>query len=390
MELPHNVLLYILLLIAVAAGYLLGRRERRVDTSSEESIREYYQGLNVLLEERSELSVERFVRSAEVSEQTLDVHLAMAAVVRRRGEMEKGIAIHQNLLASTMLTARSKQLVEFELARDYQSAGLLDRAEQLLVKIIGEKTPQQDAAVELLIQLYEQERDWRKALDASKDLTKPDAAMRVRLAHFHFEMAGDAIAEQDNHSALKHIRRGVSLSPGQARGYWLRAQVEMQRRNYKAVRRFLQKAFEQQGDLVTGLLPLYRQACDAMEDDAGFESFLRQCLRSHPFPSVLLALQNHVRRNGGVLTTSELLEQMQANPQIGHVPMLIQLMQVQSNPPDTEARIEQITQQILKSLDDSVAFKCGECGFKSRSVTWHCPTCKAWGSFGQSLPSNSA
>lgn len=390
MELPPNLLLYLLLLIAVAAGYLLGRRERKSPRSDEDTVKEYYQGLNVLLEERSELSVERFVRSAEVSEQTLDVHLAMAAVVRRRGELDKGIAIHQNLLASPMLSVGSKQLVELELARDYHAAGLLDRAEQLLHKIVREKTPQRQAAVELLLNLYEQERDWDNALLISRQIKSPDPAALTRIAHFHFEKAQTALDADLPHEALPAVRKGLSLQPEEVRGYWLRAQLELVRRNFKSARRYLQKAYEHQPDLAAVLLAPYKEVCDALEDEAGYEQFLRQCLQDQPNPAVLVALQQHLRLSGRSLPADELLSQMQAQPQLGHVPILMELMtKIQQSPPASElelselqAQIEQLTQQILKTLDESTYFKCASCGFKSRKVVWQCPTCKTWGSFG--------
>jgi len=160
-DLPHNLLLYGLLLVAVAAGFLLGRRERNgAEKPRNAVIQDYYQGLNFLLSERPELGVDQFIQSAEVSDQTIDVHLAMASVVRRRGEVDKAIRIHQNLLASPVLNKSNKQLIELELARDYQVAGLLDRAESLLQQIADKRGLQEQSALELLLDLYEQQRDW--------------------------------------------------------------------------------------------------------------------------------------------------------------------------------------------------------------------------------------
>ena len=88
MDLPHNILLYVLLLVAVGAGFLMGRKDRPAKRPQTAVIKDYYQGLNFLLGDRPELGVDRFIEAMEVSDATIDVHLAMAGVVRRRGELD--------------------------------------------------------------------------------------------------------------------------------------------------------------------------------------------------------------------------------------------------------------------------------------------------------------
>ena len=116
MDLPQDIALYLLLVLAVGAGYWLGRKDRNRPRPQQAVIKDYYQGLNFLLGDKPEIGVDRFIDAMEVSDATIDVHLAMAGVLRRRGEMDKAIRIHQNLLASPMLTATNKQLVEMELS----------------------------------------------------------------------------------------------------------------------------------------------------------------------------------------------------------------------------------------------------------------------------------
>ncbi len=373
MDLPNNILLYVLLLIALALGYVIGRRERR-GKRKETAIRDYYQGLNFLLSDRPNLGVDEFIRAAEVSDQTIDVHLAMAGVVRRRGEMDKAIRIHQNLLASPVLSNANKQLVEMELARDYHAAGLLDRAERLLLTISERKSAHQKDAAELLLDLYEQERDWEQAIAVSSNLVRSSSEIRQRVGHFHCELAQNHLDAQDLKSAKREVNRAIELAPTEARGHWLLAQLEHKQRRFKRALKHLRKAHELQSNLTPALLPLYRQCCEQLSDETEYERFLRDVVRATPDPVSLRALMEHLKSQGRPVDPDEFIDEISRAPEIAHLPMLLEFAETESTEP--------IKRQVRKVVSEEPSYQCRNCGFTSHGLMWHCPTCKAWGSFG--------
>ncbi len=385
LDLPHNLFLYLLLLVAVALGFLLGRRERR--KPREVVIRDYYQGLNFLLSDRPELGVDQFIQDAEVSDQTVDVHLAMASVVRRRGEVDKAIRIHQNLLASPVLNAANKQLIELELARDYQMAGLLDRAEGLLQQIVSKGGQQKTAASELLLDLYEQERDWQKAIDVGQRLIRHNEDLKSRIAHFYCELADALLADGDRKPATlkqasQYVRRAIDLAPVEARGHWLLAQIAFHQKRDKQVLRHIHRASQIQKDLVSVFLPLYQRACERLSDEAAFEQFLQQCLARSPDPQVLRAWIRHCHAMGRPVDKDAVLGQISRAPQPAHLPELLTLM-------DEETHLRDgVLEQINRVVYEEPRFQCKNCGFSGHLLLWHCPTCKTWGSFGQPTTSN--
>ena len=370
MDLPHNILLYLLLVVAVGAGYLMGRKDRRRERPQEAVIKDYYQGLNFLLGDRPELGVDRFIHAMEVSDQTIDVHLAMAGVVRRRGEVDKAIRIHQNLLASPVLSDPNKQLVELELARDYHAAGLLDRAEKLLQQIVKRKGSQELPGLELLLDLYEQEREWQLAIDVSAKLVRSNTQMRVRVSHFHCELAEQFLAASDLKLANTHARSAIEFAPNEARGHWLVAQLEFAHKRYKRVLRHVQKAVERAPELVGAYLDVYRQACENMGNDDEFERFLRHSLSLYPDPQLLRELIDFRRKNGADLAVEELVEEIARAPSYSHLPLLMELGEKKPGASDIRGQISQIVNQEL-------GYQCSNCGFNSHQVIWHCPGCKA-------------
>jgi lipopolysaccharide biosynthesis regulator YciM len=374
-DLPHNVLLYALLLVAVGAGYLLGRKDRKRPRPQEAVIQDYYHGLNFLLGEQPELGVDRFIDAMEVSDGTVDVHLAMAGVVRRRGELDKAIRIHQNLLASPVLNDANKQLVELELARDYHTGGLWDRAENLLDQIVRRKGSQEMPALELLLDLYEQEREWQQAIDISAKLVKSNAQMRTRVGHFHCELAEVALAATDFKQAMSQARKAVEFAPTEARGHWLLARLEAASKNYRRVLRHVQKAVDLAPELVGEYLAVYRSACENLNNDKEYERFLRNSLKLYPDPKLLSELIEFRRMNGDEVAVDDLVEEIARAPSFGHLPLLMDLGQRQPEAAHIRAQISNIV--ALQS-----GYQCTNCGFTTPHVLWHCPGCRSWGSFG--------
>jgi len=374
-DLPHNILLYGLLLVAVGAGYLMGRKERKRPRPQEAVIKDYYHGLNFLLGEQPELGVDRFIDAMEVSDATVDVHLAMAGVVRRRGELDKAIRIHQNLLASPVLNNANKQLVELELARDYHTGGLWDRAEKLLDQIVRRKGSQEMPALELLLDLYEQEREWQQAIDISTKLVKSNAQMRIRVGHFYCELAELALSASDHKQAMTLARKAVEYAPREARGHWLLARLEGANKNYRRVLRHIQKAVALAPELVGEYLHIYRAACENLDNDAEYERFLRNSLTLYPDPKLLSELIEFRRMNGSEVAVDELVEEIARAPSFGHLPLLMELGQRQ---PDAE----DIREKISNIVAVQSGYQCSNCGFTTPHVLWHCPGCREWGSFG--------
>ncbi len=377
MDLPHNILLYIFLLIALAIGYLFGRKERERPRPQSVVIKDYYQGLNFLLGERPELGVDRFIEVMAVSDETIDVHLALASVVRRRGEVDKAIRIHQNLMANPVLSSANKQLVEFELARDYHVAGLLGRAEGLLVEIVARRDAQQTPAVELLLDLYEQEKEWQKAIDVSKRLSKTNHSIRQRVCHLHCELAEVHLRNDSVDEAKKHIRKALALDSSQPRGHWLAARADSEQKKYRRVVRHLARAAELQPGLLAEFLPLLRNAYENLEADAEYERYLSQAVQRYPEPRVLKSLVEFRRKNGMPWSNAQLLEGVQVAPSKRHIPMLLEMVQCGQGDD-----VERAIQQLQEIVQEEERHQCSNCGFTSHHHIWHCPTCKGWGTFG--------
>jgi lipopolysaccharide assembly protein B len=126
----------------------------------------YFKGLNFLLNEQPDKAIEAFIEVVKVDPQTVELHFALGSLFRRRGEVERAIRMHQNLLDRPDLRGEQRLQALYELAQDFLKAGLLDRAEELFGKLEG--TAYQQQGLRFLLEIYEQEKDWKKAIATSR------------------------------------------------------------------------------------------------------------------------------------------------------------------------------------------------------------------------------
>ena len=92
---------------------------------------DYFHGINYLLNEQPDKAIEVFIKVLEVDSETVETHFALGKLYRRKREVDRAIRIHQNLVARATVSDEQRYEALLELAQDYLTAGLLDRAENL-------------------------------------------------------------------------------------------------------------------------------------------------------------------------------------------------------------------------------------------------------------------
>jgi Predicted N-acetylglucosaminyl transferase len=117
-------------------GWLAARVDiRQVMTESRSVPASYFKGLNYLLNEQPDKAIEAFIEVVKVDSDTVDLHFALGGLFRKRGEVERAIRMHQNLVAREDLSAERQLQALSELGQDYLKAGLLDRAEEIFDRL---------------------------------------------------------------------------------------------------------------------------------------------------------------------------------------------------------------------------------------------------------------
>lgn len=384
--------LFMLLVAAVALGWLLGRHglgflpaslaKSRVSNAG------LYRGLDFLLHDRPDEAIEAFIQSLEVNRETFELHLSLGNLLRRRGEVDRAIRIHNNLLARPTLQSGYRHRVQLELARDYVSAGLLDRAEQQLLELADAAAELRCSCLQLLVEIYQSERDWAKAVDAVHWLLDSDlsaappgfaASLPVMLAQFHCELAEAALRRSQHGEAREHIRQALRAERSCARASLLQARMLLERKQPRRAIRALRRIELQQQDMLPEAVALLAQAFEQLNDRSGFHTLLRQWVEKYPRSTLVLAMAAEIEREQGEQAAAALLsEQLRQRPSLRGLKQLIEY-QAHQHQGDAE-NLELLRTLIGNLVDAKPAYRCNSCGFAGHQLHWLCPGCKTWGS----------
>ncbi len=383
---------WLLVLTAIAIGWAIGRRGRAPADErapGNESSAGYYQGLNFLLNDEPDAAIDSFVNSLEVNSDTLETHLAVGTLLRRRGEVDRAIRIHQNLLARPSLPARHLHQVHLELARDYISAGLLDRAERMLQDLLGQSPEYRTTALRHLLEIYQDEREWGQAIAVARELLpkKPwlrstvitDDGVSRSVAHFYCETAELALAERDFQLARSALRHAINHDSQCVRASMLLGRVELEADHPKMALKALRRIAQQNPVYLPEVVELLREAYRRLDAPGDYAGYLLSCYEQHPSTAILLALVDAIRdSNGEEQAASFFTEQLKKRPTLRGLSRLIEF---QSGRISERARenLGVLQALVAQLLTQKPSYQCHHCGFSGRKLHWLCPSCKQWG-----------
>lgn len=370
-------LLFLLLPLAAFSGWLVGvRRKRSAESNDCLSLsQDYFKGLNYLLDEQSDKALEVFIQMSELDSETVELHFALASLFARRGEVDRAIRIHQNLIARPVLEQRNRNRALYELAQDYMRAGLLDRAESLFGELTDDALFGQRSRRQLL-DVYQQEKEWDKAIQIARrvDSVKGQALAPI-LAHFYCEQAEETLVRGDTNLAMRMVKRAFNEDRNSVRATLIEAQLHLLNKNSRAAIKSLKRVEQQNREYLPLILEPLQQAYELQDNREGFIEYLQQ-LPNNDSLSTLLKLSEQTQIHEGEEKALKLLSQaLSRRPSLR---VLRQMLQLYSRRISDNNELHLALETLDKFLQDKPSFHCENCGFHSRAMQWQCPSCKQW------------
>lgn len=367
-----------LFLLLAAAGWAMGRfGERDTEEAPPPLNIDYLKGLNFLLNEQTDQALEHFLKMVRVDDKTIETHFALGSLFRRRGEVDRAIRIHQNIIARPDLASEQRDQALYSLAKDYLSAGLLDRAEKLFVRL-AQGSRFQVQALEALGGIYEQERDWEKAIDAGQRLeVLGGRSLALQIAHYNCELAEAAAEKKDYKTARKFVKRAQSGRPRTMRGALTRAHIARDTDDVKTALKLYHRIIDEDTYLIAEALPEIVSIYVKENEIAELESALTALLKKNPEMNSLVAYTAIVNDLGGIPVIDNCVEQYMLNePTLGEFINLQQLSEGDKG--SIDSALAKVRGALSKLASATPRYQCQECGFSSQRLLWQCPSCRNW------------
>ncbi|MFC3909650.1 lipopolysaccharide assembly protein LapB [Legionella dresdenensis] len=360
----------------VASRNYSGKESKQTNRLS----REYVVGLNYLLNEQPDKAVDIFIKLLDVDSETVETHLALGSLFRRRGEVDRAIRIHQNLIARPQLSLLERKEALMALGQDYMSAGVFDRAERIFLEVVELGGAREANSLQGLLAIYQQEKAWEKALDVVKKLELcTGQSMHTKAAHYYCEIAGQALKNNHWDKAQYATRQALAMDKQSVRASLLQATIDMKFNRYKQAIRSLQRVPQQDPEFLTEIIePLIKchRELDTMDECV---AFLEQTLADHPRASIIFVIADYLRREKGMDTAIDFVsEKLGTYPSIRGLNRLI-YWHLENAYGKVRDKLQMLYDITSKFLDNKPIYRCSHCGFGGKHLHWHCPSCKQWG-----------
>lgn len=366
-------------LLLIPAFFALGWIAARVDMQqvvheSRTLPRSYFQGLNFLLNEQPDKAIDSFLEVAKVDSQTVELHFALGNLFRRRGETERAIRMHQNLIDLPDLDDKVRLQALSELGQDYLKAGLLDRAEEIFNKLLG--TDFEEEAKRNLLEIYQVEKEWLKAVEIAREL--PDVASHRDIAEYYCELAANEIMRSRPDSAREYLEVATQENRKCVRASLLQGDLLMQEVDLNGAIEAWQRIEQQDPAYLALVAQRLLEAYRRLERPAEGIALLSGYLERYPSLDLLEVVYQLVLESEGVEAAYRLVRaELQRNPTLLGLEKLMSARLPLVAPevrPDVELA-RTIIQGYTKRLS---RYRCDNCGFKARQFYWRCPACGGW------------
>ena len=348
---------------------------------------DYFKGLNFVLNEQPDKAIEVFIKALEVDSETVELHLALGGLFRRKGQVDRATIIHQNLIARSDISEQQRYHGIHELAQDYYKAGWLDRAENLFLELKESASYRRDA-INGLCSIYQQEKEWSKAIEVLKQHHRTERPKHSKqMAHYWCELAEDALSVGDIDTAQRYLRSAMTEDRSTARGLLLRGELHYQEQQYDQARKLWRKLAINQPALGELVVTKSILALQAIGDDDALRDYL---LNEAPVPKDFQGLQLWYSSLTDLLGSSEAMAHAFERGKLqvkgdGLNTAFAQFLldSAQQQDLDDNQQADLLKDLLAHAISRKIEYTCAGCGFDTKAMYWYCPNCGEWESFHQ-------
>ncbi len=374
----------ILLPVFFAMGWFAARVDMRTVLKQAKAIPEgFYKSLDALVEHKSGVAVRALAevvdQQNDAQQSTYELHLTLGKLYRQRGENDKAINLHKRLLDSPDTIDERRDDVTFELGQDFQAAGLVDRAEQIFVGL--EQGSKARAAREILLNIYQQDRDWEKAIQLAEKLSGGDQAYQFEIAQFYCELAQLALYQSDYQKAREYVFQALTINRKCSRANMILGDVELKQKNYQAAIDAYSAIEKQNYEYLSMIGDRLYDAYDGLNKAADGLAVLIGYAQTFPQLDLTSVIyEKSLPIYGEEIATETAIDLVRRKPTLTGAYRLLGVLQ-NNIEPKWRVDVDMMRSVVGLQMQKSVMYRCRHCHFKSQVFFWHCPACNKWETF---------
>lgn len=374
-------LLFLLLPVAAAYGWYMGRRSAQQTKQDEANrlSRDYVAGVNFLLSNQQDKAVDLFLDMLKEDTGTVEAHLTLGNLFRSRGEVDRAIRIHQTLMESASLSYDQRLLAVQQLGRDYMAAGMYDRAEDMFNQLVDE-TDFRIGALQQLLQIYQATSEWQKAIDVAERLVKLGKdKQRGEIAHFYCELALQQMGNDDMDRAMGLLKKGAAADRSSPRVSIMMGRVLMAKGDYAKAVESLLRVIDQDKELVSETLEMLQTCYLQLGKTEEWAEFLTRCVEENVGATADLMLAEIIDRHEGQdQAQMAVTRQLQRHPTMRGFHKLMDYHLHDAEEGRAKESLMALRDMVGEQIRSKPRYRCLKCGFTAYTMYWHCPSCRAW------------
>lgn len=376
-------LLFLLLPVAAGYGWIMGRNSVRQAQRKQSSIlsRHYYKGLNFLLSDQPDKAVDTLIKMININSDTVETHIAMGNFFRHRGEIDRAIRVHQNLVSREEIQATQRENALKELGKDYTQAGFLERAENAYLQLLN-SDKHYLVAQQQLFSIYQTTKEWDRAIELAERMVAchgDNDDVSERLAHFYCEQAQVEMNQDQQQTALELLQKAVNADEHAVRPWLMLGNIALAQARYEDAHAYFLQVAERDINWFSEAIPQLEEIAEQTHQWDRFANALQahwqECATSY------LAMVDVFVEQGETAKAAEyLLTQLRQHPTMRGFKTLMGLYIDQIEDKASTESLKMLKELVEEQMTQRPKYRCQSCGFSGRKLYWLCPSCKKWGS----------
>ncbi len=372
---------FLLLPVAVAYGWFMRgySLKQNANAEKEELSIKYSTGLNYLFSNQQDKAIDYLLEALKVEDDSVEAHFAMANLFRKRGELDRALKVHEHLVQQKHLPNNAQQQAVFELGKDFLSAGLYDRAENMFTQLLKSKVYGLKSLT-FLMQIFQSTKDWDRGIALKKAIVKTkDKKLMHNLANFYCELATLSLAKDEFIEVIELLENALVQDPNSCRANWLMAQIYENHQQYEEACQCYQDIYKQDKEFFPDVIDKMHHCYKELDEESVFYKFIKKVYEETGSSSALISYLTHIENANSLPKAKEfILLALKRRPTIRGFKHFVKMQMLDSEQESTTENLDVIKQLVAEYLKLKHRYSCRTCGFNSSTHYWSCPSCHDW------------